>query len=113
MRWRSGRFGALLLLWLPVIPGPAGAQDNSAGESIYYQTCVNCHGRDGTGRMRIPDLTGKDGALNKPEAELVKNTINGYSSGSRSYMPPRGGNASLTDQDIGNAIRFMKATFGD
>lgn len=106
------RLIAILATLLAVLtPSIGNADDNVAGQQIYQQNCVGCHGSDGSGNMRgIPDLTASDSPLKKPEAELVNNVINGVYR-SMFGMPPRGGNSSLSDQDIVEVVRYMKATF--
>lgn len=60
----------------------------------------------------VPDLTVENSALKKSEAELVRNTMQGMQSpGSPLAMPPKGGNPDLTEQNIVDAIHYMRATF--
>lgn len=103
---------AIILLAMAALAPPAArAGDHAAGQAIYQNNCARCHGTDGSGAMRgVPDFTGADSALSKPEAELVQNTIEGVFRG-MFPMPPRGGNSSLSDQDIVTIVRYMKATF--
>jgi len=100
---------AAILLFAPSL---SQAQEPSTGKAIYEQNCAGCHGSDGSGRMRgVPDFTKANGVLSKPESELVQNTINGVSGGGMFGMPAKGGNPSLSKQDIENVIRYMKAAF--
>jgi len=104
------KYSAFVALFL--IPYLAHAQEPSTGKAIYEQNCAGCHGSNGKGRMRgVPDFTKANGVLSKPESELVQNTINGVSGGGMFGMPAKGGNPSLSKQDIVNVIRYMKATF--
>jgi len=60
----------------------------------------------------VPDLTASDSVLRKAEADLVQNTIKGMQSpGASMAMPPKGGNPALTEQNIVDAIRYMRSTF--
>src|SRR5262245_8325622 len=74
------------------------------GKAVYDATCVACHG---TGVANAPKLgdkaawvaraaTGKDA--------LLKSVIAG-----KGAMPPKAGNAGLSDADIGAAIDYMLA----
>lgn len=85
-----------------------------AGAAIYGQTCVACHGPAGHGSLPgVIDLAAPDGPLSKPDATLVRVIREGYRSGSSPLaMPPKGGNASLTDRDIENVITYMREAFG-
>ncbi|MBD3610097.1 MAG: cytochrome c [Gammaproteobacteria bacterium] len=86
----------------------------AAGESVYLQACMACHGADGAGLMPgVPDLTEPQGPLNKSDAELMKNIIGGFQSpGSDMAMPPKGGNPGLSNEDIEAVIRYMREAFG-
>ena len=105
-------FGSLAVVTLLFVPSLSQAQEPSTGKAIYEQNCAGCHGSDGSGRMRgVPDFTRANGVLSKPESELVQNTINGVRGGGMFGMPAKGGNPSLSKQDIVNVIRYMKGAF--
>ena len=100
--------------------GGGGAVEVEAGDpvngaTVYKSTCAACHG---------PDLQGVDGlgkglvpnefVATSTEEELA-NFINiGRPAGDPANMtgvdmPPRGGNPSLTDQDIRDVSAYLKA----
>ena len=91
----------------------AGA-DIAAGQEVFSQTCVACHGANGKGAIPgVADFTDKDGSLSKPDAELIKNVTEGFQSpGSFMAMPPKGGNPGLTEADIAAVIAYLRASFG-
>ena len=99
-------------------PTPAAASapagNAAAGGRIYAATCVACHGPAGTGAIPgVPDLTAANGRLTKSDAVLLRNMINGFQSpGSPMPMPAKGGNASLSDQDMVNVLAYIRRTFG-
>lgn len=64
---------------------------------IYRQNCHSCHD---SGLMGAPML-GNDRYQADFET-LVENSINGIG-----MMPPRGGNASLSDDDVRAVVRYM------
>jgi len=86
-----------------------------SGESVYQGTCIACHGAGGEGALPgVPDLTDSNGSLGKSDDELKRNIVNGFRSpGSPLTMPPRGGDPSLSDEDIDAVIRYMRETFGN
>jgi len=92
----------------------ARVSTGSTGRETYSQTCISCHGGDGTGAFPgVPDFTASDGPLRKADAELKQNIINGFQSpGSAMAMPPKGGNPNLSDSDIDNVLRYIRETFG-
>ncbi|WP_018624905.1 cytochrome c5 family protein [Kangiella aquimarina] len=85
-----------------------------SGGDVYTSSCVACHGSDGKGALPgTPDFTNAKGPLSKNDEELLSNIINGFQSpGSPMAMPPRGGNASLTDADLKAVINYIRTTFG-
>lgn len=90
------------------------AVDSAAGQSVYSQTCVACHGANGKGAIPgVADLTDKDGSLSKTDAELMQNITDGFQSpGSFMAMPPKGGNPGLTEDDIKAVLAYLRSTFG-
>ncbi len=84
-----------------------------SGKTIYQQTCIACHGSNGTGMLPgVPDLTKKSGRLAKSDSTLIKNITQGYQSpGSPMAMPPRGGNPDLTEADIKAVLSYIRKTF--
>lgn len=86
----------------------------ATGKETYNQTCVSCHGSDGTGAFPgMPDFTTSDGPLSKPDSVLKANIVNGFQSpGSAMAMPPKGGNPNLSDSDIDNVLRYIRTAFG-
>lgn len=100
------------------LTGTAGAEQPAsvqAGEAVYGQTCVACHGEDGTGAIpSAPDFTRPDGVLSKSDEVLLRHVKEDYKSpGSRMAMPPRGGNPGLTDRDLKSALLYIKQAFRD
>lgn len=89
--------------------------DREHGQRIYQQTCVACHGANGKGLVPgTPNFNAKDGVLNKPDSELIKNVMDGFQSpGSPMAMPPKGGNTSLTEKDIRAVIDYLREAYGD
>lgn len=83
------------------------------GEAVYMGTCFACHGQDGKGVLPgTPNLRGKKSPLLQ-ERDVVKSRIlNGYQSkGSPMAMPPKGGNAKLSEEEIDAVIDYMKVSF--
>lgn len=99
---------------VPLSSALAGVDDHP-GKEIYEDTCEVCHGEDGTGELPgMPNFRKKDGALSKSDDVLLTNIIKGYRSSSSSPMPmpPRGGNLALSDDDIKEALAFLRKEFG-
>lgn len=83
----------------------------ASGEQIYQNNCTACHGVNGKGNIPgVPDFSDKNGRLTKSDNELLNNVINGLqSTGSLMAMPPKGGNANLTETEIRSALDYIRA----
>ncbi len=92
----------------------ASPATGASGQAKYEQTCVSCHGANGKGAFSgVPDLTSKYGRLAKPDAELMRNMVNGFQSpGSPMAMPPKGGNAGPSDSNMKNVLKYLRDAFG-
>lgn len=100
------------VLALLFIAGTAQAVE-LPGKALYEATCLVCHGDDGKGAMPgVSDLTDARAVLAQADAVLMKRIVEGFQSpGSAMAMPPKGGNPKLTDTDIVELLRYMRATF--
>lgn len=84
------------------------------GQEVYEGICIVCHGADGRGALPgVPDFTAQKERLANGDATLLQRIRDGYQSpGSPMAMPPKGGNAALTDDDLKAVIDYMRNTFG-
>lgn len=96
------------------IPAPMG--DASAGEKVYQTTCIACHGPDAKG---VPNL-GK--SLHADDSEFMRTKsdeelLQYIKIGRRPDdplnttgvdMPPKGGNPTLSEQDMYDVVAFMR-----
>ena len=107
----------LLVIFTPVLvsaEGDSAAADVATGKVVYSQTCIACHGAGGKGMIPgVRDLTASDGALAKSDEELVKNISDGFQTpGSAMAMPPKGGNPTLTEEDVKAVLAYLRFKFG-
>ena len=84
-----------------------------SGKALYEGTCIACHGQDGRGTIPgVPDLADPKGRLTQADGVLKKHILEGFQSpGSPMAMPPKGGNPSLSEADVDNLLRYMRAGF--
>ena len=87
--------------------------DSARGETLFNGPCIACHGPDGTGTIPgVPDFTKDGGPLSKPDDVLFAHMRDGFQSGGGMAMPPKGGNPSLTEQDLVDLLAYMRKAFG-
>jgi len=83
-------------------PGSGGAAPGGQGEEIYSQSCASCHDTGVAGAPKTGDAEAWNSRIAKGEDMLVQNAINGIGS-----MPPKGGNSSLSDDQVRAAVNYM------
>jgi len=84
---------------------PASPQDlavERSGEEIVMAQCVSCHGESVGGAPRIGDLESWVPRIKQGIGHLVRSATRGHGG-----MPPRGGQANLTDAELRAAILYM------
>lgn len=88
-------------------PAPAGAvAENTVGKSVYGKVCVLCHA-GGVGGAPKPGDKGDWGPrIAQGNDVLYKHALEGFT-GTKGAMPPRGGNAALSDDDVKAAVNYM------
>jgi len=94
--------------------GSEGGDVLVLGEKLYRQTCATCHGMNGQGidRLGKPLIGNEFVALNSDSA-LVDFLIEGrparHPDNTQGVdMPPRGGNAKLTDDDLAAIVAYTR-----
>lgn len=85
----------------------ASAGDLAKGEQVYTATCLACHGAGVLGAPKFGDKAMWGPRIAQGMDTLHTNAINGIR-----MMPPKGGNATLKDEDVKAAVDYMvsKAT---
>lgn len=85
----------------------AGAKyDAAAGKPVYDASCAMCHKTGMMGAPKVGDKAAWASHISKGMDAMVANSIKGYK-GPKGSMPAKGGNAKLTDQQVGNAVAYM------
>ena len=79
-----------------------GAVDLAAGEQIYQSACFACHMTGVAEAPKLDDPAAWEPRLAQGMVGLIQSSING-----KGAMPPKGGFAHLTEDDLRNAIEFM------
>jgi cytochrome c5 len=84
----------------------------AAGEAVYGSACNVCHGAGLAGAPALGDRDNWTARLvSRGLDALLSNAVTGYT-GDAGVMPPKGGQMQLTDDEVGNAVRFMLESSG-
>ncbi|GEM_PF-1709319 len=97
----------IALLTFPFIMGCGGpdlsAFDLAKGKQVYNNTCIACHLK---GMSSVAPKVGNESDWTARIAQgmdtLLSHSFNGFNE-----MPPKGGNADLSDEEVKNAVAFM------
>lgn len=80
----------------------AGGSDLVKGEQVYTATCLACHGAGVLGAPKFGDKAAWAPRIAKGIDTLHTNALNGLN-----MMPPKGGNAGLSEGDLKAAVDYM------
>ena len=81
---------------------PQGAAGSRSGEQVVKAVCAACHQAGVAGAPKIGDKAAWGPRIKEGLQKLVKDAIAGIRG-----MPPRGGDSSLTDDEVARAVVFM------
>ena len=90
----------LLLVMVPAVFADA------TGQGVYMNFCTSCHASGIAGAPKVGDKSAWAERSAKGTETLVQNAINGYQ-GRTGFMPARGGNSALTDEEVSSAVLYM------
>jgi mono/diheme cytochrome c family protein len=94
-------------------PAAAGAGDATRGQPLFASTCSTCHGPDAKGLPNLgKDLTTSTFVKSQTDPQLVDFVKKGRPASDPANtthvdMPPRGGNPSLTDAQLGDIAAYV------
>ena len=84
----------------------AGPRAALSGEQVYAQVCKTCHDAGLAGAPKFADKAAWSPVIAQGEKVVVAHAIQGYQ-GKRGVMPPKGGNADLSDNEVHAAVVHM------
>lgn len=87
---------------LAPVASAASTGDLVKGEQVYTSTCLACHGAGVLGAPKFGDKAVWGPRITQGIDTLHTNSINGIR-----MMPPKGGNATLKDEDVKAAVDYM------
>ena len=78
------------------------------GQQVYNAGCVACHGAGIAGAPRVGDTDAWTDRIAAGLDTLVAHAIDGFQ-GSQGMMPAKGGNPSLSDEEVRAVVEYMVA----
>jgi cytochrome c5 len=85
------------------------SEKSASGRTLYEANCAGCHDASVGGAPKPGDKRVWKERLATGMETMVKKSIEGYE-GTAGVMPPKGGNASLSDEEVRNAVAYMAST---
>lgn len=86
---------------LALLSGIAAAAD---GKSVYSQTCAACHANGVANAPKLADKAAWAPRVKAGKDLLIVSVLKG-----KGAMPPKGGNASLSEEDVRAAVDYIVA----
>lgn len=80
------------------------ASGSDKGKAVYVRNCAACHAAGVAGAPKLGDKGAWAPRIKEGNAALHRTAIKGIRA-----MPPRGGNATLSDEDVKAAVDYMIA----
>lgn len=93
-------FGQLALAEIGPAPG------SRTGEQVYQSVCKTCHEGGLAGAPKFGDKAAWATPIKLGLNVLIQHAVNGIQQNGK-VMPPKGGNADLTDTEVARAVAFM------
>ena len=82
----------------PVVTASSAAD----GKGTYTSSCAACHATGAAGAPKVGDKAAWKSRIAQGDETLFDHAINGFNA-----MPPKGGNASLSDDAVKAAVKYM------
>lgn len=96
--------GRALVCFACLFPSIAPAGDKDAGEALYYDGCVACHGQAGKGASSYPKVSGNEIAYTVEKLQAYRAGIKQGSNSALMIMMAK----PLTDEEIANLAAYLE-----
>lgn len=80
--------------------------DNAKGQGIYMNFCAPCHASGVAGAPQVGDKAAWQDRIDKGLDAMAALAIKGFQ-GKNGFMPAKGGNSALTDEEVISATTYM------
>lgn len=89
-------------------PAADAAPVKQSGKDVYASACFACHGTGAAGAPKLGDKAAWSARIAQGMDTVNKHAIKGFT-GSKGVMPPKGGNAALSDDAVIAAVEYIVA----
>jgi cytochrome c5 len=79
-----------------------GLPGSRSGQAVFQAVCISCHGAGLLGSPKFGDSAAWAPRIAKGLPMLLTHAVGGFNA-----MPAKGGNTSLTDDEVGRAVAYM------
>ena len=90
----------------PAAGGVNSVSDRAMGKPVYDKACASCHDAGIAGAPKPSDRADWAPRVAQGKDTLYQHTIDGYT-GSSGMHPARGGNATLTDEEVKASVDYL------
>lgn len=87
-------------------PIAGAASGPRSGEQIFNSVCTGCHATGAGGAPKVGSKGDWGPRIAQGDKTLIKHAIAGFT-GKKGMMPPKGGCASCSDEEIANGVKYM------
>lgn len=101
-RMRSSLLSTASILVLGGFVAVSAPADAADGKAVYDKACMVCHAAGVANAPKLGDKAAWKDRIAKGMDTLYTHSLKGFKA-----MPPKGGNASLSDADVKAAVDYM------
>ena len=87
-------------------PVGGGAAGPRTGEQVFNAVCTACHGAGVAGAPKFGSKADWGPRIAQGEKVLISHALAGFT-GKKGTMPPKGGCATCSDEEIANGVKYM------
>ena len=99
-------FSLILVTAISLSLSASVTADTAKGQGVYMNFCASCHASGIAGAPTVGDKSAWQNRIGKGTAAVVENAIKGFQ-GNSGFMPAKGGNSALTDEEVSSAVMHM------
>lgn len=85
----------------------SAGHDLAKGKKVFEDNCAACHNAGMNGAPKPGQKADWEARVGEGLDAMIKKSIAGYTGKDGAMMPAKGGNAALSDQEVGDAVAFM------